>query len=420
MDRAIRDIARSLRGREFVCKIKASVTRTFLSLGGPSMRRRSGFTLIELLVVIAIIGVLIALLLPAVQQAREAARRTQCVNNLKQIGLALANYESSFNMFPPGRYAPDCINTSGVIQNNYTSYGSTCGAVGSSTGVRSVHIMLLPYIERGQDFDLMNMSVGHTPRMLSGGAVYNVNLTAYNRIAGLYLCPSDGAPGARESTENNYRYNFGGATPFGGATNWTTNFSGMNTTFNGLPIGGNGAFTIGTGLRGKDFPDGLSKTAMFSERLRGSGVAVASAPIDPRRDMVTAAPRDGSSNPIMPDTLMQNCRNALPTNLLSGFNFSSPGRWLPGDDFSNGWPVAAYASTMYNHVATPNWVAVDCGTGSAIPDVPGEHAVVTARSLHGGGVNVLSGDGTVDFVSDSVDLLIWRAKGTRNGAETVQ
>jgi prepilin-type N-terminal cleavage/methylation domain-containing protein len=379
------------------------------------MARRRGFTLIELLVVIAIIGVLIALLLPAVQQAREAARRTQCVNNLKQIGLALANYESTYSCFPPGRYAPDCISSAGAIQNSYTSYSSTCGNPGSSTGIRAVHIMLLPYIDKSQDYDLMNMSVGHTPRLLTGGAPSNHNITAYARIAGLYLCPSDGAQ-SRLTTENNYRYNFGGSTPFGGAQNWTNN-NVTNFNFNGLSIGGNGAFTIGRGLRVKDFEDGLSKTAFFSERLRGSGVVTATTPIDIRRDMMTALPRDGSSNPIMADQLMQNCKNAW-TGLPDNFNFASSGRWNEGDDFSNGWHQAAYASTMYNHCATPNWTSVDCGTGSSIPDVPGEHAVVSARSLHPGGVNVLAGDGTVDFVSDSVDLRVWRAQGTRNGKES--
>jgi prepilin-type N-terminal cleavage/methylation domain-containing protein/prepilin-type processing-associated H-X9-DG protein len=383
------------------------------------MRRRSGFTLIELLVVIAIIGVLIALLLPAVQQAREAARRTQCVNNLKQIGLALANYESAYKVFPPGRYTPDCYR-SGAIQNNYSSYSATfCGSVDSSTGVRAVHIMLLPYVDKSAEYDLMNMSVGHTPRLLNAGAVSNVNVTAYNNIAGLYICPSDAADSPRLATENNYRYNFGGSTPFGGATNWTSNFTGLNTSFNGLSIGGNGAFTIGYGLGVKSFSDGLSKTAMFSERLRGSGVDVATSPINRQRDMMTALPRDSASNPIMGDDLMPRCLAAWKEGTIDSFNFASAGRWRAGDDFSNGWHTAAYASTMYNHVAPPNWAGVDCGTGSSIPDTPGEHAVVTARSQHAGGVNVLAGDGSVKFVSDSIGLAVWRAFGTRNGAESV-
>ena len=93
------------------------------------------------------------------------------------------------------------------------------------------------------------------------------------------------------------------------------------------------------------------------------------------------------------------------------------GRWLAGTDFSNGWPFGFYSSTMYNHVATPNWKAIDCGTRSAIPDAPGEHAIISARSLHTGGVNASMGDGSVRFVADSIALNIWRAVGTRDGGE---
>jgi len=379
-------------------------------------RRRRGFTLIELLVVVAIIGVLIALLLPAIQMAREAARRSQCVNNLKQIGVALHNYASSFSCLPPGRYAPDCV-TNGVIQTNYTSYAGGCAANGTGnwTGLRSVHLMLLPYIEKGADYDLMNFGLQHSPRLMSGSTIFNPNFTAFQAVAGLYICPSDGVQ-YRATTANNYRYNFGGSLPFGGALNWSTNWP-VGGNWNGLPLGGNGAFTIGNPTRFRDFSDGLSQTTMFSERLMGSGVAVASARIDPRRDMTTADPRDGTSNPILPDALMDKCVTATRTQILSSFNFASAGRWLDGDDYSNGWHTAAYASTMYNHVATPNWPSADCGHGSAIPDVPGEHAVVTARSAHPGGVNVLAGDGAVSFASDSIGLALWRARGTRNGEE---
>jgi prepilin-type N-terminal cleavage/methylation domain-containing protein/prepilin-type processing-associated H-X9-DG protein len=383
-------------------------------------RKLRGFTLIELLVVIAIIAVLIALLLPAIQQAREAARRMQCVNNLKQIGLALANYQSTYNVFPPGRFTPDCV-IAGVTQANYTSYGGTCGnsLPGNWTGVRSVHIFLLPFLDRQNQYEQMNFEVAHTPRLLTSGNISNVNFTAYQAIAGGYLCPSDGFP-KRFTTENSYRYNFGGSTVYGGAQNWTNNNIIEFTGPDGQSVQGNGAFTIARGLGPRSFTDGLSKTAFFSERLTGTGNAMASSQLDNARDMTTAQPRDSASNPITADQLMINCRQGGVTNRMTSFNFSSAGRWLPGDDFSNGWHAAAYASTMYNHAATPNWDGVDCGTGSAIPDVPGEHAIVSARSNHTGGVNVLYGDGSVDFAGNSIDLRIWRSLGTRDQLDNIQ
>ena len=113
--------------------------------------------------------------------------------------------------------------------------------------------------------------------------------------------------------------------------------------------------------------------------------------------------------------MLQDCGDYQPQ--LSQFNFSSAGRWLPGSDFSNGWPFAAYSSTMYNHVAPPNWSGYDCGTFSSIPDTPGEHAIISARSSHSGVVNVTFGDAHVDSIAPDVDLLVWRAIGSRNGEE---
>ena len=104
-------------------------------------------------------------------------------------------------------------------------------------------------------------------------------------------------------------------------------------------------------------------------------------------------------------------------------NFTGTGAWLtlPGEegDWSNGWPFAGYDATEYNHVAPPNWSGQDCGNYSAIPDTPGEHAILSARSEHPGVVNVGFGDGHVTTVSDDVDLAVWRALGTRNGEEAV-
>ena len=121
--------------------------------------------------------------------------------------------------------------------------------------------------------------------------------------------------------------------------------------------------------------------------------------------------------PIPGDSMMKVCGSMQPK--LSPFNFTSAGRWLPGSDWSNGWPFAAYSSTMYNHVAPPNWEGYDCGNYSAIPDTPGEHAIISARSTHVGIVNVTFGDAHVESVANDIDLIVWRAIGTRNGEEAV-
>jgi hypothetical protein len=180
------------------------------------------------------------------------------------------------------------------------------------------------------------------------------------------------------------------------------------TSSDGFSVGGNGAFATGVNVRLKEFVDGVSKTALFAERTTGSGLNMASV-LPTKSDIITMPSR--TNTPVARDTIFNDCLGAQPQ--VSSFNFSGAGRWPNGDDWSNGWPFSGYDSTQYNHVAPPNWPGWDCGNWSAIPDTPGEHAIVSARSQHQNVVLVAFGDGTVSGVQDSVDLRVWRAMGTR-------
>jgi prepilin-type N-terminal cleavage/methylation domain-containing protein/prepilin-type processing-associated H-X9-DG protein len=373
-----------------------------------------GFTLVELLVVIAIIGVLVALLLPAVQAAREAARRTQCINNIKQMGLAAANYESAKKTFPPGRLIPDWIQAGQTTENSSTNYGNI--GPNDKTGFYSVHIWLLPYMEANNVFQLINFKVAHQKVMTSDdGTPTNTNYQAYATAQNMFICPSD--PNTdRVISENNYRSNFGGSLPAGGARSagvYTPRSSDL------WDCGGNGAFSIGkVGLKAKTYIDGLSKTAFFSERTKGSAQDEGSN-LPTLSDVVTTPGRGSFSEPTYQvQAFYDDCARYQP--VVSEFNNPYSGRWPPGKPFSNGWPFAGYDCTQYNHVAPPNWEHFDCGDISGFPDRPWENAIVSARSEHSGTVNVAFGDGHTSVISNDVDLAVWRALGSRNGEEAVE
>jgi prepilin-type N-terminal cleavage/methylation domain-containing protein/prepilin-type processing-associated H-X9-DG protein len=373
------------------------------------LRPERGFTLVELLVVIAIIGILVALLLPAIQSARESARRMQCMNSVKQCALAAINYESAKGYFPPGRLEPDWVANGIEKKAGYTSYEGV--QPNDKTGFISAFIWMLPYMEESAIFDKINFDRGFSNRLTSGGGATptNPNYEAFANAAGIFICPSD-PNSERIICECNYRYNFGGSTTYAGA--WKVDEL-TTRMLDGVDFRGNGAFSIGKkGLKAKDFLDGLAHTAFFSERTKGSGNDPASS-LPTLADMIRMPGGGGSYIP--PELHYTKCSGYTPT--VDGFNLTSAGRWLPTSDYCNGWPFAGYSNSQYNHVAPPNWNGYDCGSFSAFPDTPGEHAIVSARSEHSGVVNVAFGDGHGDSVSDDIDLNVWRAMGSRNGGE---
>jgi prepilin-type N-terminal cleavage/methylation domain-containing protein/prepilin-type processing-associated H-X9-DG protein len=398
-------------------------------VGSCSARPHRAFTLVELSVVVAIIGILIALLLPAIQSARASAQRTQCSNTLKQIGLAICNYESNRKEYPPGRKLPDwTINgdeqAAAHAYTNVDVSGTT-----TRTGFYSVHTWLLPFMEETAIYSQIDFRDSITSLMEKpiGDFTVNPSYPAYASAAKIFICPSDPNTGAGVS-ENNYRYNFGGSTPYAGAV--SSQATGSPKQYQITEVsGGNGAFTIGKGLKVRNFPDGLSKTAFFSERTKGS-LRLAGKDIATHDDVTEDVHQNLTMDLATDVALLESKCSVAPAP--SQFDFMAMGRWDKGDttgsgggkSYTDGWPVAFYIATMYNHVEPPNWVGYDCGTSSVsngnIADMPYEHALVCARSYHRGIVNVCFGDGHVSQIGDSIDKGIWRALGTRKGGETVR
>jgi prepilin-type N-terminal cleavage/methylation domain-containing protein/prepilin-type processing-associated H-X9-DG protein len=337
-------------------------------------RRAAGFTLIELLVVIAIIGILIALLLPAVQAARESARRTQCINNLKQIGLAIHNYEDTKKVYPFGK------------GGSYT---------GAPVYARwSIHSQILAFIEQTTVQAAIDFRFPPETPGMQGGASTNFmpawqnpgreNAAVCRARLPVFLCPSDPAsPSADWPGQNNYVANQGTMYMCDATEE-------IPSTVDASDMGRAGVFYYLSKVR--VVPDGLSNTAFFAEKLRGDATP------RPRADMF-----------IMPlqstlDACYQSCMALDP-------NTAVPLMRLQGAS----WCMGEMCCTTYNHVSAPNTITcAGVGFSGGMRNMPMQ---VPPSSAHPGVANVLMGDGSARPVPSTIDLAVWRALGTRGGGE---
>jgi len=332
-----------------------------------SGRSRRGFTLIELLVVIVVIGVLMGLLLPAVQGAREAGRRAQCAAHLKQIGLALHHYEATHRVFP------------GVI----AMIGG--GLDRFAPRLDSPLARMLPELEQGVLYDSINFVL-----VPDQGPGLHANHTVLVTTIDLFLCPSDGPPPVAGYGRVNYRFNMG-PTPL---------VTGITTT----PGWADGPFSTGPFRGPSDFRDGLSNTIGVSERLQG--------------DWTEGAFRRGGDYRV---GRIEPLAHALPDAAIAACAALGPG--TPAESRGGeSWFFSGYGTTTYNHCAPPNPPSPDCSFHDVLGGLHDRivtQGVFSATSAHPGGVQVLAMDGSVRFVGDGIALAAWRALATRSGGEVV-
>jgi prepilin-type N-terminal cleavage/methylation domain-containing protein/prepilin-type processing-associated H-X9-DG protein len=360
--------------------------------------RSRGFTLIELLVVIAIIAVLIALLLPAVQAAREAARRAQCVNNLKQLGLAMHNYHSTYNVFPLGvsQYAP-------VTSYNWDSWSS--------------HAMMLGALEQTQIFNACNFSLGNN---MPNSVGFYANSTVTSTRLSVFLCPSDGNAGTlaviRPADGRTDTLDLSYVASTGTTTNSPNNTAPSNTW---ATQGSTGLFWWYQCYGLSNILDGSSNTVAFSEALVTNGGSQSTpATISntyPGNSITGVSGAGGAAQ--------QLDANQNPAAILAGLNACNTA-WNSKSGINNlrgvFWEVGSLGMTMFNTIVTPNSTQYRWGacrfTGGGYPN---DATFANTSSNHPGGVNVLMGDGSVKFIKNTINQATWWSLGTRANGEVI-
>lgn len=341
--------------------------------------RRTGFTLVELLVVIAIIGILVALLLPAVQAAREASRRTSCINNLKQLGLSLLNYESARKCLPPGQMAefsaPDPAN------KKYGNYFS-------------VQVQILSYFEEENVQRLFKLTFD--PADPYGAYVYSEqNVAAANSLPNLMLCPSEsqrGTPG--DGGWSNYHANAGSWAQLKG---WDGVFGPI------VPVEGIKPLPP---LRLAKIVDGTSRTAAFAEVV--NGLSPEKAPNSGGDPLCDCFEFGGSPVPVGGGTFPL----AKIRSLFSIKDWRTASVPWSGDWRYKGtpWTEGTMWRSWYNHLTPPNSVCWLTDSWWKL--------VLPTSSYHPGIANVVMVDGSVQSVASDVDADIWTDMGTRDGMPT--